>query len=509
MFNSNTTEKTIEGDLFNAFVEAGAISKANATDPKKSALVRCARTDKGVHAAGNVISLKLIIEDKDIIEKINSHLSPQIRVWGIERTVNSFSCYQACDSRWYEYLIPTHSFLPPHPSSFLGRKLVQHAQEAGDEEGYKKRQEEVANFWEETEEKHIKPILDTLQEPIKSLVMRALYEDEVEEHLTESAEPQACNKAPEEKPEVSTTAANQPDMVVQKVEVPETEAAANTATSNGEADGKPESEAKIEDVDKVEAPEESSSELEHKKNLEATIKQIRTAYSTAKRAWRISNARKDRVAEALKPFLGTRNYHNFTVEKTFGDASSKRHIKSFTLRPEPIIINGTEWLSIKIHGQSFMMHQIRKMISMIALTVRCGCPPERILEAFGQTTISIPKVPGLGLLLERPVFDSYNEGAATKFERGKIDFGKYEKELEEFKQKEIYERIFREEADGNAFNTFFAHVDSFREAQFLYLTSKGLDAIKGLATTRGKGKQDVPKSSGVDSEDEGGNAGDS
>jgi tRNA pseudouridine(38-40) synthase len=56
-------QKTIEGDLFTALVAAGAISKANASDPKKSSLVRCARTDKGVHAAGNVVSLKLIIED--------------------------------------------------------------------------------------------------------------------------------------------------------------------------------------------------------------------------------------------------------------------------------------------------------------------------------------------------------------------------------------------------------------------------------------------------------------
>ncbi|TKA71859.1 hypothetical protein B0A49_03578, partial [Cryomyces minteri] len=36
--HSNTTERTIEGDLFTAFVKAGAISKANADDPKKSSL---------------------------------------------------------------------------------------------------------------------------------------------------------------------------------------------------------------------------------------------------------------------------------------------------------------------------------------------------------------------------------------------------------------------------------------------------------------------------------------
>ena len=54
----SSTEKTIEGDLFNAFIAAGAISRANADDPKKASLVRCARTDKGVHAAGNMISPK-------------------------------------------------------------------------------------------------------------------------------------------------------------------------------------------------------------------------------------------------------------------------------------------------------------------------------------------------------------------------------------------------------------------------------------------------------------------
>ncbi len=109
----NHSEKTIEGDLFSAFVKAGAIAKTNADDPKKSSLVRCARTDKGVHAAGNIISLKLIIEDEDIVEKINTHLPEQIRIWGIQRTQNSFSAYQACDSRQYEYLMPSYALLPP------------------------------------------------------------------------------------------------------------------------------------------------------------------------------------------------------------------------------------------------------------------------------------------------------------------------------------------------------------------------------------------------------------
>lgn len=34
----NPPAKTIEGDLFDAFVKAGAISKANSNDPKKVCL---------------------------------------------------------------------------------------------------------------------------------------------------------------------------------------------------------------------------------------------------------------------------------------------------------------------------------------------------------------------------------------------------------------------------------------------------------------------------------------
>ncbi|GBB93821.1 hypothetical protein RclHR1_22370004 [Rhizophagus clarus] len=55
----NRDAKTIEEDLFKAFVAAGAVSKDNSDDPKKVGLMRAARTDKGVHASGNLISLKI------------------------------------------------------------------------------------------------------------------------------------------------------------------------------------------------------------------------------------------------------------------------------------------------------------------------------------------------------------------------------------------------------------------------------------------------------------------
>jgi tRNA pseudouridine38-40 synthase len=461
-------QKTIEGDLFTAFVEAGAISKANADDPKKSSLVRCARTDKGVHAAGNVISLKLIIEEENIVEKINSHLSPQIRIWGIQRTTGSFSCYQACDSRWYEYLIPTHSFLPPHPSSFMGKKLVETAEEAGEPEAYRSRQAEVSQFWSEVEEKQIKPILASLDDSIRPLVEEALYIVDATDGpdfdpMIDSAvdlssiAPKAEAKADfEAATELPTDGASRKDDSTNTV-VDE--------KSDGEAlAGKVEDEEVKQAIDSIQKQEPGLTLNEttdgtiplpdsvvDKATLEAAIKALKKAYMDAKKAYRISPERQKRVQEALDIYLGTHKYHNYTVQKKFTDRSAQRFIKSFKVAEKPIIINDTEWLSLKVHGQSFMMHQIRKMVGMAALTVRCGSDPKIITESFGNVVVRIPKAPGLGLLLERPVFDSYNEKQAAQHGRDPIDFSKYEKEIEDFKEREIYQRIFREEAQGNQY----------------------------------------------------------
>jgi tRNA pseudouridine38-40 synthase len=436
----NASEKTIEGDLFSAFVAAGAISKANADDPKKSSLVRCARTDKGVHAAGNVISLKLIVEDPDVVEKINDALPPQIRVWGIERTNGSFSCYQTCDSRWYEYLIPTYSFLPPHPQSFLGKKLVESAEKEGVFESYQSRQADVVRFWEDAEKEYVKPILDRLDPEIRNAVMEAIHSSEDSRKAADGVKSPAVEDDLTSKPNghATTSTTEDPQLTDDWVMID-----SGTAPPDETPLGPINSEAPVNSAGQAESePPPSKSILTP---VEAAIKEVKAAYIIAKRAYRISATRLQRVQDALSAYIGTRNFHNYTIQKTFKDPSAKRVIRSFTVAPSPLIINNTEWLSLKVHGQSFMMHQIRKMVAMAALVVRCGAPLSRINESYGPDNISIPKAPGLGLLLERPVFETYNERAVREFQREKIDFDKFEKEIGEFKQREIYERIFREE----------------------------------------------------------------
>jgi tRNA pseudouridine38-40 synthase len=430
----NTQEKTIEGDLFNAFVHAGAISKANADDPKKSSLVRCARTDKGVHAAGNVISLKLIVEDPNVVQNINENLPAQIRVWGIERTNGAFSCYQTCDSRWYEYLIPTFSFVPPHPLSYLGQKIEESAKKERVFEAYKERQEDAKSFWETAEEIYVKPVLDKLDPKMAESVMAAVHSSIAGPEL------ENISKITQEQ---KVESKDEADGDVKK----ELSAAEDGLPEENKLDAEPKSESAVveEDQPKKDVLNGEPKKVSGPSPYDIAVKEVKAAYIKAKKAYRIAEKRRLRVQEALNAYLGTKNFHNYTVQKTFSDPSAKRVIRSFNVGPEPIIINDTEWLSLKVHGQSFMMHQIRKMVAMAALVVRCGSPLSVMQDSYGEANISIPKAPGLGLLLERPVFDSYNERAENEYNRNKIDFNKYQQEMEEFKQREIYDRIFREE----------------------------------------------------------------
>ncbi|KAI1767038.1 pseudouridine synthase [Hypoxylon sp. FL1150] len=468
----NHKEKTIEGDIFAALVAANAISKANADDPRKSSFVRCARTDKGVHAAGNMISLKLIIEDPDVVQKINENLPPQIRVWGIQRTNNAFSCYQACDSRWYEYLMPSYCLLPPHPESYLGKKVLESIKENGVEEEYAERLGEVKDYWEEVQKNDIQPILDSLDPDVRETVIRRMHVADRASTKTSSAADAAEPKSTDEQPPIDTSSESK-DKAAEETAKSEPEAESTNTTEPIQDTTKEVVMANTEDADAQEAPKPKEVHP-----VDQALKQIKAAYVAAKRRYRVTPSRLAQLQQALDQYVGTKNYHNYTIQKSHADPSAKRTIRSFVANPEPVQINDTQWLSLKVHGQSFMMHQIRKMVGMAVLVTRCATPLSRIQESYSAARISIPKAPSLGLLLERPVFGNYNLRAKDQFKLEELDYSRYEKEMQEFKDEQIYRRIFELEEKENSFHTFFHQIDNYKSAYFLWVTAGGLDAAE-------------------------------
>ena len=93
--------RTIEGTLFAALVRAGAVSQDNADNPAKVNFHRAARTDAGVHAAGNLVSMKMITAIPgvpDLVAHINAELPPEIRLWNFVCTIMSLTLRLRADA---------------------------------------------------------------------------------------------------------------------------------------------------------------------------------------------------------------------------------------------------------------------------------------------------------------------------------------------------------------------------------------------------------------------------
>ncbi|RKP03350.1 hypothetical protein CXG81DRAFT_1284, partial [Caulochytrium protostelioides] len=279
----NPGQFTIEGELHRALAETGAVSADNAYCPDKYNFMRAARTDKGVHAAGTIVSLKMLMGDPQIVSKLNAALPPQIRVWQAIRTNNGFHAKNNTDSRVYEYLLPTYTLAPAAKEIFTESGLP----EAGPES----------------------------------------YRNQNIPHLT-----------PTER---------------------------------------------------------------------ATL-----------HAYRVPPAILARFREMMDLFKGTHTFHNFTTtDMSHTDRASRRHL--LDIQVSAPFERRVRWVRITLHGQSFMLHQIRKMVGMALMATRTHCPPALVEACFAPMRLNLPQVPGLGLLLQETVHGAYNRQNANPQARPK------------------------------------------------------------------------------------------
>lgn len=124
--------------------------------------------------------------------------------------------------------------------------------------------------------------------------------------------------------------------------------------------------------------------------------------------YRSTEENKESLATALNRYVGTNSYHSYTSGKVAGDDSAKRYIISFDITDVFIDENGMEWMTTNVVGQSFLLHQIRKMISM-AIDVARGAVDKDFMEmSFSDTKINTNTAPAQGLFLDMSYFDSYN-----------------------------------------------------------------------------------------------------
>lgn len=303
----NPGAKTIEEILEKALVDAGGVSDSNAGTFVKIGWSRSARTDKGVSALCQVVSLKLLMHNEDvdnvmrteqsekgetvendkantnlskedkknisIVGKINSILPDDIRILGLKRVAGGFCARNECDRRVYEYVIPTFVLDPVlcrEKQYYIKNKLI-------------------------------------------------------DPHNHDSA-----------------------------AEV-------------------------------------------NKEFTEAKL----TKFDESQRA---------RLNLILSNFIGTHAFHNFTVGMVPGDPKANRYILEFSADKEVFTIGGIEFLTIRVKGQSFILHQIRKMIGMTLAVMRGVATTDQLQKAFRKDIVmGIPMAPEVGLFLVSCLFDCYNK----------------------------------------------------------------------------------------------------
>lgn len=107
-----------------------------------------------------------------------------------------------------------------------------------------------------------------------------------------------------------------------------------------------------------------------------------------------------RFRACMSLFVGTHNFHNYTVSKTGFDASAQRHLLSITVS-DPITVHTTAYLRIRLDGQSFMLHQIRKMIGMSVEVARGKCALFTVASSLGRGDMITPLAPSTGLFLDQ------------------------------------------------------------------------------------------------------------
>lgn len=169
--------------------------------------------------------------------------------------------------------------------------------------------------------------------------------------------------------------------------------------------------------------------------------------------WKFDSHMHEWVNRLCKLYEGTHNFWNFTVDMKYTDATAIRYLRKVSCS-EPFDVHGIEMVRFTLVGQSFILHQIRKMIGLIILMVRYSAPDNVILNAFSPKSLNVPMAPGEFLCLDKCVFNSYNRKLKTLgSEYQPLDLDNWKKEREEFKFNEIYKKMVEaEQRDKIAFD---------------------------------------------------------
>lgn len=363
---------TVERELLEAFHKGGFMTDANydCTHPlQKNGWERASRTDKGVHALKNLISVRLqfplkATQDNDFthcVETLNKILPTDIRVYKIQPVTSSFNAYMMCVGRRYQYYLPTCALCSKEEFD----TLLPHA---------------------------VAPQFVT------------------EDDMGIETEGQEATEGAEE----------------------EADAGEGSHTGEKRSRNKDEDDdAKHRPASSKNEPRRVNNDIKYGAEPMNVFKNITEEHMKRLATYRINATNLERARRLFQLYLGTKPFHNFTPGGKPSNMATMRYMQKITVNEPEVLVpslaegqenealqrhltstyaEGMEWVRIEIEGQSFMLNQIRKMIGCVISVMVLGLPDYFVTDCVQTNVIrGIPMAPANGLFLSYLDFALYNK----------------------------------------------------------------------------------------------------
>jgi tRNA pseudouridine38-40 synthase len=180
---------------------------------------------------------------------------------------------------------------------------------------------------------------------------------------------------------------------------------------------------------------------------------------------RVTPEQLTRLKDALQQYVGTHSYHNLSKGVAYNEARAKRYVMSFDVEDLILSDDGVQWIPTQVVGQSFLMHQIRKMVCLAMDVARDATPLStmaHILTTPDHRNVYV--APAQALFLEMSYYDAYNRRKSSQQSMDVDDLDWTDPTTEvyqrwnDFRHNVIMKHVAEEEAqNGNFVKYLYVH----------------------------------------------------
>ncbi|KAJ3182640.1 tRNA pseudouridine synthase 1 [Geranomyces variabilis] len=525
--------KTIEGTLLSAIATIIGESDPN----KRVSLVNISRastTEKGEHAARQVLSLEIAGAEPNAPLPTAANLAPllpeSIKVFDVVLLNTSFSARRTCDTRCYEYLIPTYVLAPPPQETHYAYPPV--TDEEFDEQwpenenlgppgGLFKtikrgmsvkrtkstrtgtvnrgkslnrmasRSVPAAEFIEPTQTKSAGntyaaggSAYPPAQEPEKKGGFMKFFQTltrggkkSSSSHDNTSSPDLARSKS---KKTYSTQAApasfSSPNLAQPNAHfatsAPTDEDFGMMATLKRSVSRRSRRDPELASLN-GEATEERQGELAPEYFDPLNLQPETEEELSLIRQYRVTADQLKAMNHIISIFNGTHNWHNYIPGAKYEDSRCYMRIINIDCSA-PEVHFGMEWVRVKVQAKAFARYQVRKMMAMAIMVIRTNTPRSVVANSFGYTNIDIPEAPGFGLILDEPFYDTFNSDCERRGDPKGVHFNKHQGPITEFRHHRIHDAIYRAELETMAFVKWTRNLDAYSFLYTYFLNERGV-----------------------------------